>query len=243
MSQDKKSLVFFAADVHLTGEVDDPPRKAFMSFLEMVYKSGGDLYLLGDVFTFWANNRRVYRRYGQVLDMLGRLAKRGFVGFLHGNRDFLIRRRILNRYGVEFLGEAYELTLGGQRIFLTHGDIFCDQDKVYQQYKERRWWLMRILDVFTPGFLADHLARRFREKSIKNTSQTDPQILALSDSALEKQFCRGVDYIVCGHVHSEEVRDMEGGKTLLILPAWDEQGGEGGYAVWENEELSLVPWS
>lgn len=227
MPQDKKSLVFFAADVHLTGEALDHPRKAFLSFLEMVYKSGGDLYLLGDIFSFWANNRRVYRRYGQVLDMLGRLAKRGRVGFLQGNRDFLIRASILKRYGVEFLGEAYELTIGGQCLFLTHGDIFCDRDLVYQQYKKRRWWLMRILDVFTPGFLADRLARSFRQKSIKNTGQTSPDILGLSDSALKERFDRGIDYIICGHVHSEEEREIEGGKTLIILPAWDEQGGLG----------------
>jgi UDP-2,3-diacylglucosamine hydrolase len=242
MSTEKKSLVFFAADMHLTGQADDPPQKAFLSFVEMVYKSGGDLYLLGDIFAFWANNRRVYRRYGQVLDMLGRLAKRGRVGFLHGNRDFLISGRILNRYGVEFLGEAYELTIGGQRLFLTHGDIFCDQDKEYQQYKKRSWRIMRILDVFTPGFLADPLAGWFRSMSIKSTSRTDPQILALSDSALEKKFCLGVDYIICGHVHSEEVREIEEGRTLVILPAWDKQGGAGGYAVWENEKLSLVSW-
>jgi UDP-2,3-diacylglucosamine hydrolase len=232
------SPVFFAADVHLTGQADDPPAKAFLSFLEMVHGSGGDLYILGDLFAFWANNQRVYRRYGQVLDMLSRLAERGRVGFLHGNRDFLLQRRVLNRYGVKFLGETYELTIAERRFFLTHGDIFCDRDQAYQRYK-KTWKIMRILDVITPGFLADRLAKWFRNKSIKNTSQADSELLALSDSALKKQFCRGFDYIVCGHVHQQEIRDIEEGKTLVILPAWKQRGG---YALWENGKISLSPW-
>jgi len=238
MLPERMPPVFFAADVHLTGQADDPAAKAFLSFLEMVHGRGGDLYILGDLFAFWANNQRVYRRYGQVLDMLGRLAERSRVGFLQGNRDFLLQRKVLNRYGVKFLGEAYELTIAERRFFLTHGDLFCTRDQAYLRYK-KSWKILRILDVIVPGFLADCLARRFRNKSIKTISRTDSELLALSDSALRKQFRRGSDYIVCGHIHRQEIRHVEEGKTLVVLPAWKQQGG---YALWENGKISLSPW-
>ena len=99
---------------------------------------------------------------------------------------------------------------------------------------------MRIMDAITPGFLAEYLAERFRNKSKDIVSQTDPQKLTLSTSALGKQFSRGFDFIVCGHVHHEEIRDMESGKKLVVLPSWNGKGG--GYAVWENGKMSILPW-
>lgn len=239
MPKERNSLVFFTADTHLTGGRDDPSVEVFLSFLKMVQNRSGDLYILGDLFAFWANTRRVYKRHKQVLEALGRLAETGRVGFLIGNRDFLLRKKILNRYGVELLTESYELLLGKQRLFLTHGDIFCKQDKDYQRYKRRMWRVMRFIDRFTPGFLSDYLAKRFRKKSMERIKRCDPEKLALSDSSLMEQFQRGFETIICGHIHREEIRKMGEGKKLVILPAWN---GQGGYALWEEGEISLARW-
>ena len=52
------SKTFFIADVHLRVE-DQERQQTLLAFFDMVRQAKGDLYILGDLFDFWANNKKL----------------------------------------------------------------------------------------------------------------------------------------------------------------------------------------
>ena len=84
---------YFIADVHLSMG-PDPKKKLILSFLDRLIEQRADLYILGDFFDFWANNKDVFRFHSEVLSKLSTLTSGGSkVVFLIGNRDFLLSEK------------------------------------------------------------------------------------------------------------------------------------------------------
>jgi len=228
---------YFIADVHLERD-EVKKRELFLSFLEMVEKRGADLYIVGDLFDYWANNRQVINDYREVLNELLNLSRSGSkVFFLIGNRDLLLGKKVLSRYGVTFLGECNLLLLQGKRIMLTHGHLLLTNDVRFQRYRRTQWPVYRVLDAALPGWIENRLARRFMRRSKQVIEAQDPWRFQFPDETIRKTFAEGADMIICGHTHSPLVREYDGKNTFVVLPCWTgEKGGflclkEGLYAV------------
>ena len=130
---------YFVADIHLERKETDK-RDLFLSFVKMVKDKRGDLYILGDLFDYWANNRRVMKDNGVVLDALTDLASQGSnVSFLIGNRDLLLGEKVLSRCGINYMDEQTVETINGKRILLTHGHLLCTNDVTFQKYRRTKW--------------------------------------------------------------------------------------------------------
>ena len=223
----KEGESYFIADVHL--ERDElKKRMLFLSFLEMVGAGGADLYILGDLFDYWANSRQVIKDHCEVLDALLELSGKGSkVFFLIGNRDLLLGKKALSRHGVHFLGERTTLELQGRRIMLTHGHLLLTNDAHFQRYRRTAWPIYRMLDAVLPGWIEDRLARRFMRRSKQVIEAQDPWRFQFPDETIRKTFAGGADMIVCGHTHSPLVREYDGRNTFVVLPCWT--GEKGGY--------------
>jgi UDP-2,3-diacylglucosamine hydrolase len=230
------SKTFFIADVHLS--IDNPIRtRLTLSFLDMVIRKEGDLYILGDLFDFWANNRQVIQSNLKVLNQLQRLTLQGRkVGYLFGNRDFLISPKVLSSFGIDFLGEEAEITLDSKRIFLTHGHMLCAADEKFLRYKQRIWPLFRFLDQILPGFIENFFAQKFIEKSKKVISSQDPSKLQFSVDRIRDCFEKGNDVIICGHAHRLD-KQVWGEYGFYALPHWGDR--QGGYLLFNQSEFSL----
>lgn len=218
---------FFVADVHLG--FDSAGRfKLFSDFVEHVRACSGDLYILGDFFDFWANNRAVYQRMRPVLERLGGLAAQGAtVGFVFGNRDFLIGPDTLGPFGITFLGEQADISLAGKRVHLTHGYSLCLDDRRFQVYKKIMWPVFGFFDRVLPGALVNYLVRTFfiRDK-VPDTRPAHPQDprCHFTRAAIESHFERGIDAVICGHTHAEE-SFTAGAKQFYSLGCWDDARG------------------
>ncbi|MDX1779025.1 MAG: hypothetical protein R3339_09100, partial [Thermodesulfobacteriota bacterium] len=111
---------YFAADIHLERD-ENTKRELFLSFVKMVKDKRGDLYILGDLFDYWANNRRIMKDNSAVLEALADLASQGSkVTFLIGNRDLLLGKKVLSRYGIDYMDEQTVKNIDGKKILLTH---------------------------------------------------------------------------------------------------------------------------
>jgi len=230
------TTAFFIADVHAGS---DTPRRSSLviSFFDMVIRERGSLYVLGDLFDFWANNRQLIRSHRAVFSKLGEFAARGLTaGLLIGNRDFLLSRRTLADCGVGFLGEEAEIALDGKRIFLAHGHTLCLSDTQFLKYKQRMWPLFRILDRLLPGSIENRIARRFILQSKKIINAQDPSRFAFTREAIDRLFTAGIDVVICGHTHKPE-QYQAGEKRFFALPAWDD--GRGHYLALRQGEFSL----
>jgi len=223
------SPVYFIADVHLGGN-DPDKRSLFLSFLEMVKQRKGNLYILGDLFDYWANNRRVLKDNETVLDALGDLSRRGSqVSFLIGNRDLLLGEKVLSRYGIEALGESRVVDLQGKSILLTHGHLLCTDDVSFQKYRKRMWPLYRILDALLPGCIENALARLFIQRSKQVIEAQESWRFQFSDTVIEAAFKGGIDMIICGHAHKPAARHFDGDRSFIVLPHWTSCSGGYGY--------------
>jgi UDP-2,3-diacylglucosamine hydrolase len=222
----KEGESYFIADVHL--ERDELKKRVlFLSFLKMVGAGGADLYILGDLFDYWANNRQVMKDHREVLNALLELSGTGSkVFFLIGNRDLLLGKKVLSRHGVHFLGERTTLELQGRRLMLTHGHLLLTNDVRFQRYRRTKWPVYKVLDAVLPGCIENKLADRFMRASKKVIEAQDPWRFQFPDETVRKTFAEGADMIICGHIHSPLVREYDDRNTFVVLPCWTaEKGG------------------
>ncbi len=231
--------IFFVADLHLQNQ-HTPVAGLFVQFLELVAEKGGDLYILGDLFDYWINSRFVRDRYRLVIEKLKEPVQAGGeVGFIYGNRDFLLQKKYLAEFGVKFYGESCSLHLGEQFFYLTHGDNLVE-DTHYQLYRRWVWRAWRLLDVIMPGWIKDGGAKKLRQQSRKIAAGKSAREFRLYEDKIQALFERGVDTIICGHFHKPGLKHYRGKHRLLILPAWG--GHDQGYGLWEAGELKLLPF-
>jgi UDP-2,3-diacylglucosamine hydrolase len=227
-----QSESYFVADIHL--ERDDADKRGlFLSFLEMVKHRKGNLYILGDLFDYWANNRRVMKDNKTVLDALCELSHQGLqVGFLIGNRDLLLGEKVLSRYGIDSLGESRVIDLQGKKILLTHGHLLCTDDVGFQKYRKSMWPLYRILDAMLPGCIENTLAKLFIQRSKQVIGAQEPWRFKFPDNVIKDTFKRGIDMIICGHAHKPTVKHFDGERSFIVLPHWTSSSG--GYLHMRN---------
>ncbi|MCX8043741.1 MAG: UDP-2,3-diacylglucosamine diphosphatase [Desulfobacterota bacterium] len=227
---------YFIADIHLSA---DTPRRAklLLGFCDMIIHNPGELYILGDLFEFWANNRLLYAAHQQVFEKLSSLTSRGImVGVLAGNRDFLLSQKTLARCGAFFLGEEAEILLDGMRLLLAHGHTLCLSDTIFLSYRRRMWPWFRLLDPLLPGWIENRLAHLFMKKSKEVISAQDPSRFEFTRAAIEQHFTAGIDVVICGHTHKME-HFVSGAKRFYSLPCWDDERGY--YLLYKKGEFAL----
>lgn len=119
--------VYFASDVHLGG--GDPAaaravERKFLAWLDLAGKDAEAILLVGDIFDFWFEYRRVIPTgYARVLGKLAELTDRGVrVVLFTGNHDMWTGDCLARECGVEVCTSPQVMTLCGRRIFIAHGD-------------------------------------------------------------------------------------------------------------------------
>ena len=231
---------FFIADVHIG--MDDPEkRKLVSSFFDMVKMESGDLYILGDFFDFWANNKKIQQRNSHLLLKLKELTSSGSrIGMLVGNRDFLLNESTLAPFGIDYLGEEAEISVNGKRVLLAHGHTLCRSDIKFLQYKKRAWPVFRALDKIIPGFIENYLAEKFILRSEKVVEAQEQSVFQFTMEYIEEYFNAGVNAVICGHAHKKVTRKF-GKCCFYALPAWDTEPGN--YLLVENSEFTFRQFS
>ncbi len=228
---------FFIADLHLN--TIELPRltELFLSFLKYVKKQNADLYILGDLFDFWANNKVIYQKNKSIMDGLAML---GGVNLLWGNRDFLLRRKKLARLGITLCPEFFINDIQGYRILMNHGHSLCETKSIFLRYRRFLWGIIRLFDPVTPAVIENFVADKIRKNSKRNAVKITKPILYLKDDLLQKYFNQGIDVIICGHIHYGQIKEYPLNKRLIMLPAWDEKGG---YCQLENGQFKMLNYT
>jgi UDP-2,3-diacylglucosamine hydrolase len=225
---------YFVADVHLNMSNTDL-KKLFSAFLDNVTCSS--LYIIGDLFDFWANNKTVYTAHSWVFNKLLMVISRGCtVGLLTGNRDFLLRKKMVERFGIRYLGEEARVDIDDKSFFLAHGHTLCLSDTQFLKYRARMWPLFKMADRVLPGCIENYLADKFMMQSKKVIQAQDPARFRFTRGEIEKKFNAGIDYVISGHTHQPETF-QSGDHIFHALPAWDEKSGY--YLHYENDVFTL----
>jgi UDP-2,3-diacylglucosamine hydrolase len=224
-SQPARTLALFISDLHLQAS---HPRtaEAFFRFLAERAIHARQLYLLGDIFEYWAGDDDLDDPFHQrVISALSELAGRGVdVFWMAGNRDFLVGEAFARKAGLTRLPEPHLLQVAGRRIALVHGDAQCTADTNYMafraQVRQPEW---------QQQFLAMPLGQRkaiiagLREGSRSAQTGKSYEIMDVAPEAVAGlHAASGADVIIHGHTHRPALhQDPETGRRRYVLPDWE----------------------
>ena len=92
------SNIYFISDIHLDIN-NSEVTKRFLDFIDKKKSDMKELYILGDLFEFWIDDKYDIEQNNIIIDTLHNITKKGTKVFLiHGNRDFLIGKKIYKDY-------------------------------------------------------------------------------------------------------------------------------------------------
>lgn len=177
------------------------------------------LYLVGDIIDGWQLKRRWYwdQAHNNVVQTVLKKAKKGTeVIFVPGNHDEVVRQFIdLDFGGIRIRDEHVHVTAQGKRMLVLHGDRF---DGVIACAK----WLAYVGDsLYTVILKFNQVYNSWRARAglpywslsqylklkVKNAvSYISSFEHALAAEARKK----GLDGVICGHIHKPEIRDIDG---------------------------------
>lgn len=210
----KKHRTIWISDVHLgtSGAKAD----LLSDFLK--YNDCETLYLVGDIIDGWRMKKRAYwpQEHVDVIRRILTRSKRGTnVVYVTGNHDEFLRRYSGMSFGnIHLVDEFVHTSISGKKYWVVHGDAF---DAVVCNQK----WLAVIGDVAYETLLKINVyvnrVRRLLGKEYWSLSsylkyKVKKAVSFISDyeNTLAKE-CkkRGLDGVVCGHIHHPEVSDID----------------------------------
>jgi UDP-2,3-diacylglucosamine pyrophosphatase LpxH len=207
------------------------------------------LYLVGDIVDVWAMRKSVNWPQGHnnvIRTILGKAKHGTKIVYIPGNHDCLMRDFEDQRFGeVVIKNQTIHTTANGKRMLVTHGDEFdsvvrCSGlanllgnvgydllmrlNKMHNQVRSLRgrpYWS-----------LASYLKHR-----VKNARE---YIDRFEKAVAREARSRGLDGLVCGHLHRAELREIDG-----VLYCNDGDWVESCTSLVEHHDgsLQLIHWA
>ena len=120
-------MYYFASDVHLGAGGEQWTRhteQRFVRWLDMVASDADGIFLLGDIFDFWWEYRKVVPKgFVRTFGKLAELTDQGIkITFITGNHDMWAKDYLQKECGVETLFTPQRISLYGKELFVAHGD-------------------------------------------------------------------------------------------------------------------------
>ena len=175
------------------------------------------LYLVGDIVDGWRLRKGWYwpDAHNEVVRRILKMAHRDTrVVFIAGNHDEMLRSYAGMTFGgIELALEAIHITADNRRLLVTHGDAF-DGVVLYAR------WLAFLGDkayaILLRANVAFNAVRRrlhlpywslsaYIKRRVKNAVQ---YVSSFEEAVAHEAALRGVDGVVCGHIHCAEIRQL-----------------------------------
>lgn len=186
----------------------------FLHSIDMDY-----LFLVGDIIDVWSMQKSMFwpQSHNNVLRTILGKAKRGAkVIYVPGNHDEVFRDFDGAVFGnLEIHREYVHQTASGKRLLLLHGDEFDSVVKCSP-------WLAKLGSTLYDLLLAANPYINWMRRKLdlphwslaaylKHKAKTAVQYIGSFEEAVAQTARkRGVDMVVCGHIHHAEIRDIDG---------------------------------
>ncbi|MBI3230500.1 MAG: UDP-2,3-diacylglucosamine diphosphatase [Burkholderiales bacterium] len=130
------TVALFVSDIHLDASRPRTTQR-FLQFLQQEARQCQQLYLLGDIFEYWAGDDDADSgEHQELIAALQALQQDQVqVFWLAGNRDFLVGADFARRCHMQLLAEPFLLHRAGKTILLAHGDAQCTDDHAYMTFR------------------------------------------------------------------------------------------------------------
>jgi UDP-2,3-diacylglucosamine pyrophosphatase LpxH len=209
----RRYRTIWISDVHLGTKGCNA--ELLIDFLDSV--DSETMYLVGDIIDGWRLKKKFYwpPAHNDIVWRILKRAKRGTrMIYIPGNHDEMFRQFSgLSFGGVEIRRAAFHTTADGRRLMVMHGDEF---DAVMLAHR----WLAFIGDaaynlLMTLNRKVNAVRSRFGlpywslSKMAKHKVKNAIEFISRYEEVVAKAAGdRGVDGVVCGHIHNAEIREF-----------------------------------
>lgn len=217
----------FISDLHLCTSSPNTTR-LFQHFVQNVAPRAEALYILGDLFEYWAGDDDLATPFHlEVASALRQLSGQGTrLYIMRGNRDFLMDGELAQACNATLLSDPTLLDLYGTPTLLSHGDALCTDDLAYQDFRRQvraATWQQQFLalPLMQRKAQIEQLRERSKsEKQHKDLSIMDVNLHAVNELLHEHNYPR----LIHGHTHrpAHHLHHLDGHKCdRWVLGDWD----------------------
>jgi UDP-2,3-diacylglucosamine pyrophosphatase LpxH len=206
-------------------------------------------YLVGDIIDGWRLRGGWYwpQAHNDVVQKLLRKVRRGArMVFVPGNHDEFARQFFgLSFGGIEIKRNALHVTADGRRFWITHGDEF---DVVVRHAKWLAFfgdWAYEVAILLNTHFNQIRRALGFSYWSFSAWAKLRVKNAVNFIGAFERELAaeakkRGVDGVICGHIHHPAIRDIDG---VIYVNTGDFVESCSVVVEYDDGALEVVYWS
>ena len=239
--------IYFLSDFHL-GAPDAASslqrEKQVVRFLDEIKNDAAEIFLVGDMFDFWYEYRKVVPKgFTRLLGKLAELSDAGIpMHFFVGNHDMWMKDYFLKELNIPIYFEPKEFERNGKKFLIGHGDGLGPGDKGYKFLKKifRNpvcMWLFGILPPYFGMGLADYFSRRSRAQTGASEEvflgDDKEWLIIYSKEVLHK---KNFDFFVFGHRHLAIDYRLSENSRYINLGDWIHYYT---YAVFDGNNLEL----
>lgn len=226
--------IYFVSDTHLgldLGKKEPLEREKFLvRFLSSISEDCRELFLVGDIFDFWFEWKRVVPRgYVRLLAQLASMVDRGVkIHFLTGNHDLWVDDYFTREIGITIHTEPQIIERQGRRLFIAHGDIFYQHKMVGRILSAL--FRSRVTRAIARRLILPDAMMRFGlgwSRSNREKHELRPHVFGKENDFLVKfaknylhSTDREIDYFVFGHEHTPVIYPIDDRAQVVILGEW-----------------------
>lgn len=237
----------FISDLHLSPDTTEN-NQIFYTLLLQWQNSVDAVYILGDFFDYWLGDDDNNLFINTMKLRLFEVTRNTPIYYIVGNHDFAVGNRFARETGVKILRDCSVIEVAGNRILLSHGDVFCSLDKQYQRMKLilQNPLLMAILKRLPLSWrrkikeLLEHKASsEFNSKPKNIYNVVDQTVLKVATKKL-------ANVVIHGHTHNPgkyliptNSTNKHGKDIIRIeIPDWVDHRA-GGYVLLQDANIML----
>ena len=250
MEDKEGKKIYFASDVHLGAPALTNNRereRLFVSWLEEVRHDAAMIFLMGDIFDYWFEYKKVVPRgFSRTLGKIADIADSGIpVYFFTGNHDLWVFNYFTEELGIKVFHREQRMCLMGKNFFLAHGDGLDPFDKGYHFLKKIftntffQWAFARIHP--NTGIAMAHAwskkSRLTKAGGFPFKGKDNEGLYLCAQSIAEHE---NVDYFIFGHRHLLLNLQMNEQAHFIILGDWITHFS---YGVFDGETFELKSYS
>ncbi len=242
--------IYFLSDFHL-GAPDSATslvrERKIVSFLNSIEESAAEIFIVGDLFDFWYEYKKVVPKgYVRLLGKLAALSDSGIpIHVFTGNHDMWMRGYFEEELGIRVYHQPESFTRNGKTFYIAHGDGLGPGDHGFKFIKKifRNpfcQWLFGWLHPDCGIALANYFSRKSREKTGASDEvflgAEKEWLIVYSKEKLEKQH---FDYFIYGHRHLPLDLALTSTSRYINLGDWIRNFT---YAYFDGNSLQLHKW-
>ncbi len=243
-------MIYFASDFHLGYPNYESSRKRedlIISWLDEIRQNATQVHLVGDIFDFWFEWKRVVPKY--FVRFMGKIAQLTDAGievhFYIGNHDIWTFGYLEKELGMIVHRSREIQQIYGKRFFIEHGDQTPFESKIYKimtkvfRNRMAQWAFAKVLHPdFASRIAQGFSARRDRESEIAPYQGHSERQLKYVKWLQQNGF--QADFYVFGHRHLAYTEKI-GPSTMVLLGHWF--AGFNSYAVFDGEKIEIKRFS